>query len=371
MNFDAVIHPLHPRSPFRVSHGDRSEVRNVFVRVRDAGITGCGEASPNAVYGESSDSVLARLHHAADWLCGQVVRSASDIGRIWAESWPMLAPSRAAQCAMDLALWDWLGHLEGRSVAELALGAKPHPVPTFCTIGLSTPEELERKVSELRSCPLIKIKSDAAADLSTVRFVRARTTARLAVDANCAWGGANIPALSQELAALGVAFIEQPLPPSQHARMPAILAASALPILADESCVATEDVERMPGHFSGFNIKLVKCGGLTPALGMLRRGRELGLRLMVGCMLESSLLISAGAVVAQQTDFADLDGAWLLRDDPFAGPRLEGGTLHLPDTPGLGAGSTTLVWDPPNPASPLETPESQPGSPSPRPRGIP
>ena len=120
MNFDAVIHPLHPRSVFRVSHGDRTEVRNVFVRFQGAGITGCGEASPNAVYGESADDVLARLRRAADWLRGQEVRSVSDIARIWAESWPMLAPSRAAQCAIDLALWDWLGRREGRTVAELA-----------------------------------------------------------------------------------------------------------------------------------------------------------------------------------------------------------------------------------------------------------
>lgn len=336
MNLDAVIHTLHPRAVFRVSHGDRAEVRNVFVRIQDAGVAGFGEASPNAFYDESADAVLAKLRRIADWLRGQPAHSVSDIARIWTESWRWLAPSRAAQCALDLALWDLLGRCLRRPVAELALGAAPRDVPSFRTIGLSTPEELERKVAELRDHPLIKIKSDTAADLATVRFVRERTGARLAVDANCAWDAADVPALSRELAELSVAFIEQPLPPAQHDRMPAILAASALPILADESCITTDDVARMPGHFSGFSVKLVKCGGLTPAIQMLRRGRELGLTLMVGCMLESSLLIAAGTVAAQLADFADLDGAWLLRDDPFVGLPFENGVLRLPAAPGLG-----------------------------------
>jgi len=145
-----------------------------------------------------------------------------------------------------------------------------------------------------------------------------------------------LPLVSRKLAALGVLFLEQPLSPASGEEMPGLLALSALPILADESCVTQEDVEAMPGRFSGFNIKLVKCGGLTPALAMARRGRALGLRTMVGCMLESSLLIAAGVVVAQLTDFADLDGAWLLRDDPFEGLPLRQGVLAPGTGPGFG-----------------------------------
>ena len=136
-------------------------------------------------------------------------------------------------------------------------------------------------------------------------------------------------ALAHRLTSLGVTFIEQPFAPHDDARMPSLLASSPLPVIADESCVVTEDVERMPGRFTGFNIKLTKCGGLTPALTMLLRAKELGLLTMVGCMLESSVLIHAGAVVAQQSDFADLDGAWLIRDDPFHGVRYENGVLHM------------------------------------------
>jgi L-alanine-DL-glutamate epimerase-like enolase superfamily enzyme len=156
------------------------------------------------------------------------------------------------------------------------------------------------------------------------------------VDANCAWGSLDVPALSERLAALGVEFIEQPLPREDDHRMPALLKASRLPIFADESCALPEEVEALAGRFSGFNIKLVKCGGITPALEMLATARRLGLRTMVGCMLESSLLISAGLIVAQGSDYADLDGSWLLGDDPFEGLAIRDGRLQPPSGAGLG-----------------------------------
>ena len=328
MELTTAICALHPKTVFRISRAARTEVRNVFVRIRDDGIAGYGEASSNAFYGEDADDVRARLSRAAPGLRDLKVRSVADIGRIRDEIWPALEPSRAAQCALDVALWDWLARRENCTVCELAWGKRPRPVATFATIGISTPEELDARVEELRGFPLIKIKSDSGADLGPARFVRERTGAALAIDANCAWGAHDVSALARQLAGFGVKFIEQPFSPAEDARMPELLAASPMPVFADESCVVEEDVERMPGRFSGLNIKLAKCGGLTPAMRMLKRARELGLRTMVGCMLESSVLISAGAVVAQQTDFADLDGAWLIRDDPFHGTRYESGILH-------------------------------------------
>lgn len=338
MKLTSTIRALHPRAVFRISRGHRREVRNVFARIESQGIIAHGEASPNAFYAETAEDVNLKLQAVADWLGAQTVDAPDDIGRIWQEAWPRVQPSRAAQCALDVALWDLLAQRHGCSVCELALGEKPRAVATLCTIGISGPEELAAKIEEVKTFPFIKVKMDARADVSVVKIIRERCPgARLAVDANCAWSACDIAAISRELAALGVIFIEQPMPPGETARMPEILRKSALPIFADESCVTRGDVEKMPGHFSGFNIKLVKCGGLTPALAMLRRGRELGLRAMIGCMLESSALIAAGAVIAQQTEFADLDGAWLLRDDPFRGWRFENGVLHPPAAaPGLG-----------------------------------
>ena len=334
MKLNATIKTLHPRNVFRISRAARGEVQNIFVKLSSGGVTGWGEASPNAFYDETAFNVVTLLEAAAPLIERLEIESVADIERTWAESWLWFAPSRAAQCAFDLTLWDWLARKKGVSVAELAWGVPPHPVRTFCTIGLSDALELERKTDELRDFPLIKLKSDAAAALEPVAYVARRTGAALAVDANCAWGDVDIGAVSSELARLGVLFLEQPLSPADDELMPGVLAASRVPILADESCVTQEDVEALPGSYSGFNLKLVKCGGLTPALAMARRGRALGLRTMVGCMLESSLLIAAGMVAAQQTDFADLDGAWLLRDDPFTGLALSQGVL----TPGPGPG---------------------------------
>jgi L-alanine-DL-glutamate epimerase-like enolase superfamily enzyme len=248
--------------------------------------------------------------------------------------WPLVAPSRAAQCAIDLALWDWLGRRRGVSGTELAWGEPPREVASFCTIGLSSAEELGEKIAELRGFPLVKIKSDATASLDAVRRAHAELGARIAVDANCAWAGVDLAAMAADLARLGVEFIEQPLPPdADH-----VLAGRkvVLPIFADESCVTAADVSRVAEIYDGFNIKLVKCGGLTPALRMLREGQALGLKTMVGCMLESSALIAAGAVIAQHTDYADLDGAWLIADDPFTGWSFARGVLRPPASPGLG-----------------------------------
>lgn len=335
MKLNWVSRTLHPRRAFRISRGRRTEVRNVFVRVEHAGVVGYGEAAPNAFYDETWEGVAAKLEGVRAFLATLEPGSVADLESAWEAAWPLLAPSRAAQCALDLALWDWLGKRRGVTACQLAWDEAPRPVTTFCTIGLSTPEELTEKVAELRGFPRIKIKSDATADVAPVRLVRENTDALLAVDANCAWATADVEACSRELAALGVAFLEQPLAPDANTRLADWH--SALPVFADESCVTEDDVERVAAQgFAGFNIKLVKCGGLTPARRMVRRGRALGRQLMVGCMLESSALIAAGAVIAQRTDYADLDGAWLIGDDPFRGWEFARGVLLPPSDAGLG-----------------------------------
>ena len=343
MKLTWVSRELHPRRVFRISRGGRSVVQNVFVRLESEGIAGYGEAAPSAFFHETWEGVAAKLEAARAWLGALEIRGVADIERAWAEAWEHVAPSRAAQCALDLALWDWLAKQRGQTVTELLWGEAPRAVTTFCTIGLSTPEELPDKLAELAGFPAIKIKSDAAASLDTVRAVCAQGAAVIAVDANCAWRAEAIPELARSLAELGVAFLEQPLAPAETAMLPAH---RALPIFADESCVTEEDVPRVAEHFEGFNIKLVKCGGLTPARRMAMQGRALGRKLMVGCMLESSALIAAGAAIAQHTDFADLDGAWLIGDDPFAGWTFERGRLIPSASAGLGV-EPERGWFPP------------------------
>lgn len=336
MQLSTATLKLHPKTPFRISREAQTEVQNVIIKLSADGVVGYGEASPNKFYGETAGRVVELIEGLRDYFVGLRVASVADIERVWNEVWPRLQPSRAAQCAVDIALWDWLAKKNGVSVCELGLGRKARSIVTSFTIGISTPEELVRKVAELRAVPSIKVKSDAKGDLAPLRFIAANTVAKLRVDANCAWAELDARALSTELVGLRTEFIEQPLPPDRRDQMPAFLAGSVLPVIADESCVVREDVEGIPGHFHGFNIKLVKCGGITPGLAMMRRGKELGLKMMVGCMLETSLLIAAGVVVAQGTDYADLDGSWLLADDPFVGLSYDNGTINVTGKLGLG-----------------------------------
>lgn len=327
---------LHPRHVFRISRASRPQVDNVFLALSQDGVIGYGEASPNSFFREDPFDVQLALQGLADYFRGRTLASQADIARIWGELEARLAPSRACLCAVDIALWDLWAKLNGKTVCECALGRPPRPIATSATLGICPPGEWPGRIDEARDFPAIKVKMDARLDTALVEAIRARSAAAIRVDANGAWDGIDIAAASGRLAALGVEFIEQPLLPDADGRMEAILRGSALPILADESCAVPADVEKLPGRFSGFNIKLVKCGGLTPALAMLRRGHALGLKVMIGCMLESSLLIAAGCVAAQDADYADLDGSWLLRDDPCRGLEWKDGHIGLPAVPGLG-----------------------------------
>jgi L-alanine-DL-glutamate epimerase-like enolase superfamily enzyme len=235
-----------------------------------------------------------------------------------------------------LALWDLWSKLQGKAVSEIALGKVAFDIPTSATLGICPKAEWAERISEVARFSAIKVKMNAEPDLDFLKAIRSQSSAAIRVDANCSWSGLSIVPLSHKLADLGVEFIEQPLPPSEDGIMKEFLRESCLPILADESCEGIADIMGLVGRFSGFNIKLVKCGGLTPALAMVRLGRELGLKTMVGCMLESSLLISAGAVAAQDADYADLDGSWLLGEDPFTGMEILGGKIRI--GPGSGWG---------------------------------
>jgi L-alanine-DL-glutamate epimerase-like enolase superfamily enzyme len=325
---------LHPRGAFRIARQRAVPFDNVILRVEHEGVTGWGEASPHPYYGASAAQVVRNLESQSGWLRALSIRSVDDIAEAWKESWTRLH-DRAAQCALDLALWDWLARKEGVTVTELAHGHVPRPVTSFATIALSTKEELDEKLAELEGFPRVKIKSDANGDLEPARRVKEELRAATAIDANCAWSTRTLPALSMGFSRLGAEFIEQPFPAAQDRDV--IRGSYPIPIIADESCVLEEDIDRLSRNFDGVNVKLVKCGGLTPALRMIRRASEIGLRTMVGCMLETSILIAAGCVAAQHADYADLDGAWLIADDPCAGWRFERGILHPPVPPGLGA----------------------------------
>jgi len=317
-----IIH-LQPRHLFRISRGAKAAVQNVIFSIESEGIRGLGEASPNAFYQESSEDVASRLTALTPWLEGVTVAEPEEIVALWPEIWQRVQPSRATACAVDLALWDWLAQSRSLTQSELLWGEKARPVTSCVTLGLSEPAELEAKLAELEGFPLIKIKLGRENPVGLVSKIRQRTSARLVVDANAAWDVLFLAEIAPHLASLGVEFIEQPLPPG------ADFPATSIPVFADESCIIPEDIDQLPDAFSGFNIKLVKCGGITPALDMLERGKRRGLRTMTGCMLESSVLISAGFAVAQRTEYADLDGSWLLQSEPFGRTWFDRGIIGL------------------------------------------
>jgi L-alanine-DL-glutamate epimerase-like enolase superfamily enzyme len=234
-------------------------------------------------------------------------------------------------------LYDLAGQRLGVPVYRL-LGLNPARTPlTSFTIGIDTPEEMARGAREAgRQYPILKIKVGTPRDLENVRAIRDATDATLRVDANAGW---TPKAAVQHIAALadyGVELVEQPVAAGDLEGLRFVRERSPLPIFADESCVTVDDVPRLAGVVDGINIKLAKCGGLRNALRMIATARAHHLRVMLGCMVSSSLAITAAAHLSPLVDYADLDGGLLLAADPFAGVRVEAGKLILPDAPGLG-----------------------------------
>ncbi len=336
MELKAIIQRLEPINPFRIARGEKRFVENVFVRLESNGIVGYGEASPNSFYREDAHHVLEKLSGLKTLVAEWDVSSVEDIEPLWHEIWPQVMPSRAAQCAIDLALWDMVGKRNGVSVSQLIWCKNPEPVVSSCTLGICENQDWRGRISEIADYPIIKIKMDHTGDLSFPRAVRSLSKSALRVDANCAWTSTNALDIIKKLHKLDVEFVEQPFSPEKNRHMKNILNESPLPIIADESCRTLTDISTLSGLFSGVNIKLVKCGGLTPALAMLKESHSLGLSVMVGCMLESNLLIAAGSVLAQETEYADLDGSWLLKDRVFKGIDFTKGILTPGSNPGLG-----------------------------------
>jgi L-alanine-DL-glutamate epimerase-like enolase superfamily enzyme len=242
----------------------------------------------------------------------------------------------AAKCAIDSALHDLVGKVVGQPVHRL-LGLAATGPPTDFSLGLDEPAIVAERARRAAGFPALKIKVGGPADLPTLEAVRAVYAGPLRVDANTGWTPAVAGQLLPRLVELAVELIEQPFPVAHADWMADLQAVSPLPIVADESCVEPADLERLVGVVAGVNVKLAKCGGPGPAARMMARARELGFRVFLGCMEETSLGIAAAAAVVSLADWADLDGCLLLADDPFEGLTL--GPDHrwvLGDGPGLG-----------------------------------
>jgi L-alanine-DL-glutamate epimerase-like enolase superfamily enzyme len=336
MNLTHDVVTLRTKNPFIIARGGSSEYRVVRVTLTaDDGATGWGEAAPSKFYGETADTVVDVLPMLAE-----VVRQADgwSIEAIEHELARTIRFNGSARAAISGALHDLMGKRLGVPVHRLwGLDAAASPLTSF-TIGIAPDEAtLRQRVADAVQYPILKIKLGSAWDERIVRVVRELAPHKvLRVDANAAWSPKSTLAMVPFLREMGVEFVEQPLPPHDLEGLRFIRERSPLPIIADESCLVAADIPRLAGCVDGINIKLAKCGGLREALRMIATARAHDMLVMAGCMIESSLGITAAAQFAPLLDCADFDGAALVSNDPYAGATIDGGVIALPSGAGLG-----------------------------------
>ncbi|MCK4660561.1 MAG: dipeptide epimerase [Phycisphaerae bacterium] len=334
---------IHSRHPFHIARGGASlegdETQRVIVQVEHEGIVGLGEAAPSAYYNQSCESAEAALAQAAELLGDDPFGVAAVVDGLL-ERFP---DQSAAVAAIDAALHDWIGRKLGVPVWKL-LGLDPSLTPhTSYTIGLTEPENLPARLAQAEMFQSLKLKVGSEHDEATLRIVRQHAPrVGLRVDANGAWSAEEALGRIEALSRFGLELIEQPLAPGQFEALADLRRNNPVPIIADEDCVGVSDVVRLAGVVDGVNVKLAKCGGISEACAMIRVARRLGLKVMLGCMIETSLGISAAAQLASLVDYVDLDGHLLLADDPFKGLMLAEGVVRPADKPGLGISRRTL-----------------------------
>ena len=321
------------KHPFTISRGTITAQRTLIVELQQDGMSGYGEATANNYYDSSMDLMRTRLQAMQPLLESEMFR---DTESFWNLCAGHLADAPFVLSALDCAAHDLWGRLENAAVHRL-WGLDPNDaVKSSFTIGIAGVNEMVAKLAEMPGWPVYKIKLGTARDMQIIQGLREHTDAVFRVDANCGWAPCDAAALSTEMAQQGVEFIEQPLPPEARKAQAELFRNSSLPLIADESCVGEADVLRCVDHFHGINIKLCKCGGLTPARRMIAAAHDHGLKVMVGCMTESSIGISAAAQLTPLLDYADLDGAVLLAKDAGDGVQLRQGQFVFPSEPGLG-----------------------------------
>jgi L-alanine-DL-glutamate epimerase-like enolase superfamily enzyme len=326
---------LETRHPFVIARGGYASHENIVVRIVDKdGVEGQGEAAPNRYYGESVSTVASALEQFAP-----VLGSADSwsLEAIDASLNRVLRGNNSARSAISAALHDIIGKRLGIPVHRL-WGLDPADAgESSFTIGIADNDGLRQKVADAAEYPILKVKLGTDRDMEIIRVVRdAAPGKRLRVDANAAWTASHAVRMADFLADNEVELLEQPVAQHDIDGLRFVRSRSKLPIFADESCMVSTDVPRLAGAVDGVNLKLAKCGSLREAIRIVHVARAFGMSVMAGCMIESSLGISAVAQLAPLIDHADFDGAALLSNDPYVGASIDGGIIRLSNAPGLG-----------------------------------
>lgn len=332
MNINYKIVSLPFRYPFTIARGTKTHQPIFVVELEFNGIKGYGEAPAIAYYNIPAEQMAEDLEQKKMMAGKFALTDPERYGHFLHHLFPK---NSFLVCALDIAGWDLYGKLRKKPIYEL-LNLDPLKTPlTDYTIGIDSTEKMTAKMQD-KPWPIYKIKVGTEGDLERLQTIRKHTDALIRVDANSGWtleeAMVKIPLCKEA----GVELIEQPLHKDDWDGMKKLFAFSPLPLIADESCVSENDVQKCAGHFHGINIKLTKCGGITPALKMIRKARELGLKVMIGCMNETTIGSAAIAHLSPMIDYMDADGPLLLKEDLATGLTYEFGKITLSQKTGLG-----------------------------------
>jgi L-alanine-DL-glutamate epimerase-like enolase superfamily enzyme len=306
----------------------------LYVRLVREGVTGHGEGAPIIRYQENAAGAEEAVLSVRELVTGS---DPWQFEKLLGEVFRRVPGQYAAKAALDIALMDWVGQKLGVPLYRFfGLDPSDAPITTF-SIGIDTPEVTRQKVQEAQAFPVLKIKVGLATDEATIAAVRSATDKPLRVDANEGWKDKEVAVRKINwLATQGVEFVEQPMPAEMLEETRWVRERARLPLIADEACQQARDIPKLVGIFDGVNVKLDKAGGILEAFKMIQFARVLGLKTMLGCMVSSSVSVTAAAHLSPLVDYADLDGNLLIANDPFAGVQVRDGKLLLPDRPGLG-----------------------------------
>ncbi|MCP9199268.1 dipeptide epimerase [Gramella sp. GC03-9] len=332
MEFKYHSYNLELKHTFTISYGSRDFQPSLILELIHDDFHGFGEAAATSYYGVSVEKMIDSINSVEKIVSENIDKTPEEI---WEICRPYLSASSFAHCALDIALHDLYARRKGQPLYKLwGLENKDLPLTSY-TIGMDSVEKMIKKIKEF-PWPVYKIKLGTENDVEIVKELRKHTDALFRLDANAAWSANQAIDYSHELKDLGVEFLEQPLKPDDKKGMKELYERSALPVIADESCITEGDVENCFPYFHGVNIKLTKCGGLTPARRMIDKARELGMKVMVGCMTESSVGVSAVAQLLPLLDYVDMDGPLLLKQDIAEGVKIENGKITYANRNGTG-----------------------------------
>jgi len=331
LTFHAEVLAL--KAIFRVAKSAKEYAENFFIEIEQDGITGWGEAAPSKFYHEDKQTVPLAFEKIDHFLNG-------DPGFIYSIQEVIdknLNGNYAARAAVNMALYDWVGKKLNLPVWKY-LGINPFEknLYTSYTISIDSLGRLEEKIENARDFPYLKVKLGTPDDYEIIKRIRHLTDKVIWVDANEGWEREEALEKIKWLESENVAFVEQPLVVADLAGMHWLKAQVKMPLLADESVKTSADIPELSGAFDGINIKLMKCGGITEALAMIRLARACGFKIMLGCFIESSLGIAAAAQLAPLCDYIDLDGHLFLQHDPYAGGAIQNGRIQLSERAGFG-----------------------------------